>query len=75
MTLVQFGSSEQFKECGFHSIIEQLKLKKLLLTNFNSVTSKSTVTPPSKIKLTLNQMKKMPAEDHRLYLLKLVDLK
>ena len=70
-TMGQYASSDQMKECGLVTIRDQLKFKKLLDQLHSTVTKHSTNVDTNmhgvKGKRTLAQIKKMSAEEKRLY--------
>jgi len=75
LLLSSSGSVDQLKACGFKTIKEQLKLKKLLSEESeqlymarHTIDTKSKTTSCSK--LTLSEMRCMSADDKRLYLSK-----
>ena len=80
-SLVQSGSMEQFKYCGFTKVRDQLKLRKLLTGDHEpSPSSKSvasmanniTIQVSSNGKLSLAEMKKLTPEEKSVYLIKYV---
>lgn len=72
LLLSSSGSVDQLRACGFKTIKEQLKLKKLLSEEPTQPSMAMDVKPnyKSTSKLTLSEMKCMSPDDKRLYLSK-----
>lgn len=81
LTLANFGSMEQLKACGFATVKQQMRLRKLLLSVPASQSASSTSLPAHSAcasaivhhhtgKLTLGEIKQMSVEEKHLYLIK-----